>query len=69
MTRPRYAVGTIGVRTVIQDLPTRPPECPSDSELALFVECQGDREERARIEAHIHACEACRRAIGVAVSS
>jgi len=69
MTRPRYAVGTIGVRTVIQELPSRPLECPTDSELALFVERQGDREERARIEAHIHACEACREAVGLAVSA
>lgn len=69
MTRARYGVGTIGVRTGIDDPVPRPPECPTDSELASFVERHGDRAERARIEAHIHACEACREAVGLAVSA
>jgi hypothetical protein len=69
MTRARYAVVRCGVRTDIQESLPRPAECPTDSELAAFVERQGDREEHARIEEHIHTCEACRAAVGLAVGA
>ncbi len=46
-----------------------PLKCPSDSELASFVERGGDLIRRARIEDHIHRCDTCRRAIALAVYS
>lgn len=39
-------------------------ECPSDDELAAFLDGTVDDRERARLEAHFDRCENCRAAVG-----